>query len=52
MPIGNFLAGVGAQHLYFRNWIGAQTTLAIGGVLILVIVTLITIRSPRLRALH
>ena len=52
MPIGNFLAGLGAQHLYFRNWIGAQTTLAIGGVLILIIVTLIAIRSPRLRALH
>jgi MFS family permease len=52
MPIGNFLAGIGAQHLKFGRWIGAQLTLAIGGVLIAVIVTFIGIRSPRLRALH
>jgi predicted MFS family arabinose efflux permease len=52
MPVGNFLAGLGAQHLYFRNWIGAQTTLAVGGILILLIVSLIAVRSPRLRALH
>jgi MFS family permease len=52
MPLGNFLAGLGAQHLNIGRLIGAQTTLAIGGVLIAIIVTLIGIRSPRLRALH
>ena len=52
MPIGNFLAGTGAQHLHIGHWLGAQTTLAIGGLLIAVIVTVIGIRSPRLRALH
>jgi predicted MFS family arabinose efflux permease len=52
MPLGNFLAGLGAQHLNVGRLIGAQTTLAIGGVLIAIIVTLIGIRSPRLRALH
>ena len=52
MPIGNFLAGAGAQHLHVGHWLGAQTTLAIGGLLIAVIVTVIGIRSPRLRALH
>jgi MFS family permease len=52
MPIGNFLAGVGAQHLGFGRLIGAQTTLAIGGLSIAIIVTIIGLRSPRLRALH
>jgi hypothetical protein len=52
MPIGSFLAGVGAQHLGFGRLIGAQTTLAIGGISIAIIVTIIGLRSPRLRALH
>jgi hypothetical protein len=38
--------------LSFNRWIGAQVTLAIGGLFIAVIVTVIVIRSPRLRALH
>ena len=52
MPIGNFFAGLGAQHLRFGHWIGAQVTLAIGGVIIAIIVTTIVIRSPRMRALN
>ena len=52
MPLGNFLAGIGAQHLGFGRWIGAQVTLAIGGLIIALIVTLIIVRSPRLRALN
>ncbi len=52
MPIGSFLAGIGAQHLAFGRFLGAQTTLAIGGLFIAVIVTIIGWRSPRLRALH
>ena len=52
MPVGNFFAGIGAQHLHAGRWIGAQVTLAVGGVLIALIVTLIGLRSPRLRALH
>jgi MFS family permease len=52
MPLGNFLAGTGASHLAFHGWLGAQTTLAIGGILIAVIVAYIGIRNPRLRALH
>ena len=52
MPLGNFLAGIGAQHLNFSRWIGAQVTLAIGGLIIAVIVTFIVVRSPRLRALQ
>jgi predicted MFS family arabinose efflux permease len=52
MPVGNFLAGLGAQHLAAGRWIGAQTTLAVGGVVIAVIVTFVGVRSPRLRALH
>ena len=52
MPIGNFLAGIGAQHLRLGHWIGAQVTLAIGGIIIAVIVTIIIVRSPRMRALN
>ncbi len=52
MPVGNFLAGAGAQHLHIGHWLGAQTTLAIGGLLIAISVTLIGLRNPRLRALH
>ncbi len=52
MPIGSFCAGIGAQHLAFGRLLGAQTTLAIGGISIAVIVTIIGWRSPRLRALH
>ncbi|HEX8069346.1 MAG TPA: MFS transporter [Pyrinomonadaceae bacterium] len=52
MPLGNFLAGTGASHLAYRGLLGAQTTLAIGGVLIALIVGYIGLRNPRLRALH
>lgn len=46
MPIGNFVAGAAAQRF------GAPHTLAIGGLIIAIIVAIICIRSPRLRALH
>jgi MFS family permease len=52
MPIGNFLAGTGAQHLHFGRWVGAQVTLAIGGLIIAIIVTIVVVRSPRMRALN
>ncbi|MGH9881857.1 MAG: MFS transporter, partial [Pyrinomonadaceae bacterium] len=46
MPIGNLLAGAISQRL------GVRVTLAAGGVLIVIYVTILAIRNKRLRALH
>jgi MFS family permease len=45
MPIGNLIAGA-ASHRF-----GAPHTLAVGGAIIAVFVTAVTLRSPRLREL-
>jgi MFS family permease len=45
MPIGNLIAGV-ASHRF-----GAPRTLAVGGAIIALFVTVVTFRSPRLREL-
>lgn len=45
MPLGNLLAGAGAQHF------GAPLTLAAGGLVIMLFTTYVTIRHERLRAL-
>jgi len=45
MPIGNLIAGA-ASHRF-----GVQKTLATGGLIIAIFVAVVTIRSPRLRAL-
>ncbi|HEY6188874.1 MAG TPA: MFS transporter [Pyrinomonadaceae bacterium] len=46
MPIGNLLAGSGAQHF------GAPRTLATGGLIITLFASVLTIRNKRLRELY
>jgi MFS family permease len=45
MPIGNLIAGVASKHF------GVQRTLAVGGLIIAVFVSIVTLRSPKLRQL-
>ena len=45
MPIGNLIAGAASQHF------GVQRTLAAGGVIIAIFVSIVSVRSPRLREL-
>jgi MFS family permease len=46
MPFGNLLAGTGSERF------GPRLTLAAGGIVIIVYVTVVTIRNRRLRKLH
>jgi MFS family permease len=46
MPIGNLIAGVAAERY------GAPRTLAAGGIIIAIFITVVTLRDKRLRALH
>ncbi|MBA3767311.1 MAG: MFS transporter, partial [Acidobacteria bacterium] len=46
MPIGNLLAGISAQRF------GAPRTLAVGGLIIVLFTTVVTIRNKRLRDLY
>jgi MFS family permease len=46
MPIGNLLAGTASQHF------GAPRTLATGGLIIALFITIVTMRNKRLRVLH
>jgi predicted MFS family arabinose efflux permease len=45
MPIGNLIAGAASQRF------GAPRTLAVGGLIIIVFVAMVTWRNPRLREL-
>ena len=45
MPIGNLIAGAASQHF------GVQRTLAAGGVIIAIFVSIVSVRSPKLREL-
>jgi predicted MFS family arabinose efflux permease len=45
MPIGNLIAGAASQRF------GAPRTLAVGGLIIIVFVVMVTWRNPRLREL-
>ena len=46
MPIGNLIAGASAERY------GARHTLAVGGLIIAVFITIVTLRDKRLRELH